>query len=35
MKLTKDQKRMLAEERLRRLADSARLAAERAPLLQS
>ena len=34
MKLSREQKRVLAEERLRRLADSARLAAERAPLLQ-
>ena len=34
MRLSTDQKRMLAEERLRRLADSATLAAERAPLLQ-
>ena len=34
MKLSSEQKRVLAEERIRLLAESARLAAERAPLLQ-
>ncbi len=34
MKLSTEQKRLLAEERLRRLEHSAVLAAERAPLLQ-